>query len=89
MAERADVKFPVVCLEYTFDRLLGPKLEQAYRILVPERVRNLDVESRMKGGCNDEGRRDLRQGIIGQAERGEHDSQPDSCVERFRLRTRV
>lgn len=88
MAERHDVKFPVVCLEYTFDRLLGPKLEQAYRILVPERVRNLAVESRMKG-CNDEGRRDLRQGIIGQAERGEHDSQPDSGVERFRLRTRV
>ena len=63
MAQRPDVKYPVVCLEYTFDRLLGPKLEQAYRILVPERVRNLDVESRVKE-CNDEGRRDLRQGLI-------------------------
>ncbi len=63
MTKKPDAKSPEVCLEYTFDRLLEPKLEQAYRILVPERVRNFDVESRMKE-CTDEGRRDLRQGFI-------------------------
>lgn len=88
MAERRAGKDPAVRLEYSFDRLLGPKLEQAYRILVPERIRIIGDEPWMKEG-SDEGRRSLRQGFLRQTEGGEHDSKPNGGTEGICPRTRV
>ena len=47
MADRRSAN-RVVCLEHAFDRLLAIKLEQVYRILVPERVRITGSGSRVK-----------------------------------------
>src|SRR5258706_15656489 len=61
--------------------LLATKLEQAYDILVPDRVR---VVGRAKvTGAGDEDRSDLRSCIVGQTKGGEHDRQPNGgagCV---------
>jgi hypothetical protein len=58
MGEGRDGKPPAVRLEYTFDRLLSPKLEQVYQILAPTKLRILGKEREVKGGSNEE-RRDL------------------------------
>ena len=52
-----------VDLEYTFDRLLARKLEQAYDILVPDRVRRTGEQTGLSGET-DEGCRDLRPGVV-------------------------
>jgi site-specific DNA recombinase len=62
-------------LEYEFDRLLASKLELAYDILVPDRVRI--IGSAKMTGASDEERSDLRSCVIGQTAGGEHDRQPD------------
>src|SRR6516165_7004786 len=66
-------------IAYSFDRLLDPKLTQAYDILVPCRERAVGV--RVKE-FKDENGRDLRQGFVGAATRGEHDRQPDGVADR-------
>src|SRR5215471_16653841 len=66
-------------VSYSFDRLLEPKLAQAYDILVPCRERPLGV--RVKEFENENGR-DLRTGFVGAATRGEHDRQPDGVADR-------
>src|SRR5882672_6424918 len=76
-----------VHLEFAFDRLLAVKLEQAYGILVPDRVRI--VGSAKVTGANDEDRGDLRSCIFGQTKGGEHDRQPDGGADRVRRRAAV
>ena len=72
--ERRDVH-----LDYVFDRLLAAKLQQVYEILVPEHVRL--VGERVLGE-GDADRRDLRQGVLGQAEGGQHHCQSDGGADR-------
>ena len=48
-----------VQFEHAFDRLLAVKLEQVYGILVPEWVRAIGVDQRVRGK-RDEGCGDLR-----------------------------
>src|SRR5437870_3880913 len=60
-------------LEYEFDRLFASKLELAYDILVPDRVRI--VGSAKVTGAGDEERSDLRSCVFGQTAGGEHDRQ--------------
>ena len=77
MAERC-AKPRAVHLEYAHDRLLAAKLEQAYAILVADRVRVVGERARLTGEDeDDEGRCDLRSGVFREAEGGKHDCQPD------------
>ena len=85
MVERRNGKFPAVRLEYTFDRLLIPKLVQVYEILAPARVRIIGEEQRVKDGGNED-RRDLRPRILRQTEGGEHNIQSDGSIEGIRRR---
>src|SRR5438309_11260964 len=66
-------------VSYSFDRLLEPKLAQAYDILVPCRERPVGV--RVKE-FDDEGGGDLHTGLVRAAARGEHDCQPDGIADR-------
>src|SRR5262245_34004360 len=68
-----------VRLDYAFDRLLATKLQQVYEILVPDQVRVIRNCSALNGEAN-ENRGDLRQGIVGQAERREDYSESDGSV---------
>jgi site-specific DNA recombinase len=54
MVERRNGKPPAVRLEYTFDRLLVPKLAQVYERLVPARVRIIGEEHKVKDGGNED-----------------------------------
>src|SRR6516162_2169110 len=73
-------------IAYSFDRLLEAKLAQAYEILVPCRERSLGV--RVKE-FDDENGRDLRQGFVGAATRGEYDRKPDGVADRIRQEPRT
>ena len=73
--------------EYEFDRLLATKLELAYDILVPDRVRI--VGSAKVRGAGDEERSDLRSCVVGQTAGGEHDRQPDGSAGGIRPRAAV
>ena len=77
-----------VQFEHAFDRLLAVKLERVYEILVPEQVRAIGSDPRVREN-SDENRRDLRQGILRAAEGGEHDRQPDGGASRVRARARI
>jgi hypothetical protein len=74
-------------LEFAFDRLRAVKLERAYDILVPDRVRIIGSAKVM--GAGDEDRGDLRSCIFGQTMGGEHDRQPDGGTGRVRPRAAV
>src|SRR5262245_20212743 len=74
-------------LEYEFDRLLASKLELAYDILVPDRVRI--IGSAKVTGARDEERGDLRSCVIGQTAGGEHDRQPDGGAGDVRPRAKI
>src|SRR5205807_4323856 len=72
-------------VSYSFDRLLEPKLAQAYDILVPCRERPVGV--RIKEFDNeDDG--DLRTGLVRAAARGEHHREPDGVADRIRKESR-
>jgi hypothetical protein len=75
-------------LEYAFDRLLVAKLEQVYRILVPDRVRVVGDGSKLVG-VGDESSGNIRAGLLGQAEGGEHHCQPNGGADRVRRRARL
>ena len=83
MAERPSQRN--VRLEYTFDRLLVAKLEQVYQILVPDQVRVVSDRSKLIGAGDADGG-NLRPGILGQAERGEHYCQSNGGADRVRRR---
>ena len=86
MAERC-AKPRGVHLQYAHDRLLAAKLEQAYAILVADRVRVVGGRGKLTGEDeDDEGRRDLCSGLFRKAEGVEHDCQPDSGTRRVRPR---
>ena len=93
MAERRSQRD--VHLEYTFDRLLVAKLEQVYRTLVPDRVRVIGEPAAAQAGdskligAGDEDGGNLRPGILGQAEGGEHHRQPNGGADRVRRRARL
>jgi hypothetical protein len=74
-----------VQFEHAFDRLVAVKLEQVYRILVPEWVRAIGVDQSVRGK-RDADCRDLRQSIFRPAEGGEHDCQSDGGADRLRTR---
>src|SRR5260370_7416472 len=67
-------------LEFAFDRLLAAKLEQAYDILVPDRVRV--VGSAKVTGAGDEDGSNLLSCIVGQTTAGEHYHQPHCAPRR-------
>jgi site-specific DNA recombinase len=77
-----------VKFEHAFDRLLAVKLEQVYEILVPEQIRIIGTNPRVRGKSA-EGRCDLRQSILRAAEGGEHNCEPDSGVARVRAGTGI
>src|ERR1700675_4225870 len=68
-------------VSYSFDRLLEPKLAQAYDILVP--CRETPVGVRVKE-FDDEDDGNLRAGLVRAAARGEHDREPDGVADRVR-----
>src|SRR2546425_5618145 len=72
-------------ISYSFDRLLEPKLAQAYDILVPCRERSVGV--RVKE-FDDENGGDLRAGFVRAATRGEHDCESDGVADRVRQEPR-
>jgi hypothetical protein len=63
MDKRRDGKPPAVRLEYTFDRLLKPKLEQVYGILAPAKLRILGEERELRDDSHEE-RRNLRARVL-------------------------
>jgi hypothetical protein len=67
MVEQGPIR-RAIHLEFAFDRLLAAKLELAYDILVPDRVRI--VGSAKVTGASDEDRGDLRSCIVGQTKGG-------------------
>src|SRR5215471_21628795 len=76
-----------VHLDYTFDRLLGPKLTQVNELLVPTQQRL--VGAKVKQEVVDEVGGDLRSGVLGAAARGTHDCEPDRGVDRVREGSRA
>src|SRR5215472_9376443 len=75
-----------VHVSYFFDRLLEPKLAQAYEILVPCRERPVaacvkEVEYENSG--------DLREGFVRPAAGRENDCQPDGLADRVRQKPRT
>ena len=73
-------------ISFSFDRLLEPKLAQAYDILVPGRERPVGV--RVKE-FDDENGGDLRAGFLRAATRGEHDCESDGVAARVRPQPRA
>jgi|SRR5271166_216865 len=75
-----------VHLDYTFDRLRGPKLAQVYELLVPTQQRLVGAHVRESvyevGG-------DLRSSVLGSAARGTHDCEPDGSANRVREEPRA
>ena len=80
MAESRKRKDREIRLDYGFDRLLATKLQQAYEILVPDRVRVVSNSSALNGETN-ENCGDLRQGIVRQAEGRKHHCEPNGSAE--------
>src|SRR5215831_11233926 len=76
-----------VRLGFAFDRLRAAKLELAYDILVPDRVRI--VRGTKVTGAGDEDGSDLCTRIVGQAKGGGHDRQPDGGAVRLCSRTAI
>jgi hypothetical protein len=78
MARRLKHFSPLISLEFAFDRVMHLKLQQAYEVLVPDRVRVI-AEPLNKEGYH-ESRGDLRESVLRQAERREHNSESDSSA---------
>src|SRR5262249_14692792 len=86
MAEPREKSGPFqVCVSYSFDRLLEPKLAQAYNILVPCRERPVGV--RVKE-FDDEDGGDLCTSFVRAAAGGKHHCEPDGIADRVRQEPR-
>jgi hypothetical protein len=72
-------------VSYLFDRLLEPKLAQAYELLVP--CREHLVGARVKE-FDDEDGGNLRKSVVRAATRREHDREPDGVADRVRQEPR-
>jgi hypothetical protein len=68
-------------VSYSFDRLLEPKLAQAYEILVPCRERPVGVRVKEVEDANGG---DLGAGFVRAATRGEYDCEPDGDTDGVR-----
>src|ERR1700694_3466803 len=80
MAERRPRRLTFqVYLDYTFDRLRGPKLAQVYELLVPTQQRL--AGARVKESVHEIGG-DLRSSVLGAAARGTHDCEPNGSADR-------
>ncbi len=88
MAERGGQRPREVRLDYTFDRMFTAKLQQAYEVLAPDRVRLVGLAA-IGARQGDEDRSDLRPGVVGSAEGGQHDCQPDGGAESVRSERRL
>src|SRR5580765_6590974 len=86
MAERQQIRRSVQ-LEFAFDRLRASKLEQAYDILVPDRVRIVGGAKMTEASDEDCG--DLRSCIVRQAKGREHDRQSNCSADRVCRRAPV
>src|SRR3974377_1052726 len=86
MAEPRQNRGPFqIQVSYSFDRLLEPKLAQAYELLVP--CREHSVGGRVKE-FDDEDGGNLRKGVVEGATGGEHDREPDGVADRVRQEPR-
>jgi len=84
MAEPRQNRGPFqIQVSYSFDRLLEPKLAQAYELLVPCREHPVWVKE-----FDDEDGGNLRKSVVRAATRGEHDREPDGVVDRVRQEPR-
>ena len=84
MAEPRQNRGPFqIQVSYLFDRLLEPKLAQAYELLVPCREHPVGVKE-----FDDEDGGNLRKSVVRAATRGEHDREPDGVVDRVRQEPR-
>ena len=84
MAEPRQNRGPFqIQVSYSFDRLLEPKLAQAYELLVPCRERPVGVKE-----FDDEDVGNLRKSVVRAATRGEHDREPDGVADRVRQEPR-
>ena len=84
MAEPRQNRGPFqIQVSYSFDRLLEPKLAQAYELLVPCREHPVGVKE-----FDDEDGGNLRKSVVRAAARGEHDREPDGVVDRVRQEPR-
>jgi hypothetical protein len=88
MANRGSKKPSAIYLEAAFDRLLLIKLQQVYEVLVPACVRAIAEPLKQKGDHHED-RGDLREGLLGQVEGGQHNSQPDGGATRLRPAARL
>src|ERR1700747_122416 len=86
MVERRPIR-RAIHLEFAFDRLRAAKLEQAYDILVPDRVRIVGGVKMTEKSNEDRG--DLRSCVVGQTKGREHDRQPDGGADGVRRRAAV
>ena len=86
MAESRPTRRRTLHLEYQFDRLLDPKLIQAYELLLPDQLwpahDSQEVIHGQTGG-------DLRTRLVGSAERESHHPEPDRSSGRVREDTRI
>src|ERR1700694_4498128 len=81
MAERRTRRVALkVSFDYTFDRLLGSKLAQAYAILVPGRERLIGGGPTKE--VEHENGSDLCSSILGTATRGKNDCESDGGTDR-------
>src|SRR5579862_3155237 len=86
MAEPRQNRGPFrIQVSYSFDRLLEPKLAQAYEILVSGREHPVGVGA--KEFCDEDGS-NLRQGVVRATTRGEDDCEPDGVADRVRQEPR-
>ena len=69
-------------LEFAFDRLHATKLEQVFAILVPNRERQIDESTGLKGESH-ENSRHLYPRIFGSTEGGEDHSQSNGGADRI------
>jgi hypothetical protein len=81
MAERGPRRLTFqVYLDYTFDRLRGPKLAQVYELLVPTQQRLAGAG--LKESVHEIGG-DLRSSVLGAAARGTPDCEPNGALIEF------
>ena len=87
MAERRPIPAPrKLRLQYQFDRLLDPKLVEAYEVLVPDQQWPTGDCQEMRHGENGS---HLRTRLVGSAERESHHSEPDRSSDRVREDPRI
>ena len=87
MADERSIRRPrTLQLEYQLDRLVDPKLTQAYEVLVPDKLWYTRGALEVMHG---ESGRPLRTGLLRSTERKSHDPEPDGSFDRIREGARV